>query len=76
MPCIFVLGRVEPYSGGDRYSVIYYQTLGTFEPRTEAVFSDDAQTALVPDDPATYCRPEDKYYNRYNRETGTYNPES
>ena len=63
---------VAPYSEGDRYSVIYYQTMGAVEERTTAVFSDIPP--LVPDDPTTYCKPEDKYYNRYDRERKVYEP--
>ncbi|KNC76913.1 hypothetical protein SARC_10610 [Sphaeroforma arctica JP610] len=60
---------VAPYTG-TRYSVIYYQTRGEIEPRTTAVFAGES---LV-HEPTTYCRPEDKYYNKYNRETNTYTP--
>lgn len=58
---------VAPYSG-NRYSVIYYQTLGEPAPRTTAVFSGEA---LV-DDPLTFCASGFQY--KFCAETNTYTP--
>jgi hypothetical protein len=60
---------VAPYEG-NRYSVIFYQTRGDEVPRTTATFG----TTPSIQDPATYPRPEDRYYNRYCKETNTYEP--
>ena len=60
---------VAPYSG-DRYSAIFYQTAGEPIPKTTAVFTGKP---LV-DDPMTFPRPEDNYYNRYCKKTQTYSP--
>lgn len=63
---------VAPYTG-NRYSAIFYQTQGEEIPIGPAVFSGNS-TPLVDDWP-TYTLKECRYYNCYDRETNTYNPE-
>ena len=62
---------VAPYSGGERYSAIYYQTAGEPVAKTTAVFAGEP---VVPDDPRTFCSAEDSYHARYCRTTRTYRP--
>lgn len=61
---------VAPYEG-NRYSAIFYQTRGDEVSRTTATFG---TTPQVTNDPSTYPRPEDRYYNRYCKDTNTYDP--
>ena len=60
---------VAPYTG-TRFSVIFYRTQGEVAPVTTAVFEGEP---LV-DDPPTFCRVEDRYYNCYCAATNTYSP--
>jgi hypothetical protein len=63
---------VAPYEG-NRYSVIFYQTAGNEIPRETAVFQ--GNEAPLVDDPTTFpATPDDRYYNCYDKTTGTYAP--
>jgi hypothetical protein len=62
---------VAPYEG-NRYSVIFYQTRGDEVPRTTATFGATSPNSIQ--DPSTYPRPEDRYYNCYCKKSNTYDP--
>ena len=62
---------VAPYTG-NRYSVIYYQTRGEEVPRTTAVFTTVPPVVV---DPPTFARKGDRYYDIYDQETNTYDPQ-
>ena len=66
--------RVLPGYTGDRYSCIFYKTVGQPHPIQSAVFDGSEAFARPEPDPPTYCAPADAYYRNYCKLSGTYSP--